>query len=126
GHDLALRQMPMAHQPRPAIGSQLVGVVAEKACNLGLYSVRQQRSRAIAQNLCQRIAESPWLGELDHIILGHGVSLLWWRSGGFRTPPRSAAALPLHPVTNFRAQLPAAGGPRRGGALRGCATRPPR
>jgi hypothetical protein len=32
-----------------AISSQLVGVVAEKACNLGLHSVRQQRSRAIAQ-----------------------------------------------------------------------------
>jgi hypothetical protein len=63
----------MAHQPRPAISSQLVGVVAEKACSLGLHSVRQQRSRAIAQNLCQRIAESPWLGELDHIILGHGL-----------------------------------------------------
>jgi hypothetical protein len=70
----------MAHQRRPAISSQpLVGVLAEKTCNLGL----QQRVRTIAQNLGQQIAESPWLGELDHTILGHGVSLLWWTSGGF-------------------------------------------
>jgi hypothetical protein len=31
----------MAHHPRPAVSSQLVDVVAKKACNLGLYSVRQ-------------------------------------------------------------------------------------
>ena len=41
GYDLALGQMPMAHQPRPAVSSQLVGVVAKKACNLGFHSVRQ-------------------------------------------------------------------------------------
>jgi hypothetical protein len=41
GHDLALGQMPMAHQPRPAVSSQLVGVVAKNACNLGLHGVRQ-------------------------------------------------------------------------------------
>jgi hypothetical protein len=75
-------------------------VVAEKACNLGLYSVRQQRSRAIAQNLCQRIAESPWLGKLDHIILGHGVSLLWWRSGGFEHP-HDTPPYPFTPSPTF-------------------------
>jgi len=52
--------------------------------------------------LCQRIGKRPWLGELDHIILGHGVSLIQWRSGGFEQPPRYAA-LPLQAVTNFRA-----------------------
>jgi hypothetical protein len=34
-------QMPVAHQPRPAVSSQLVGVVAKKACNLGLHGMRQ-------------------------------------------------------------------------------------
>jgi hypothetical protein len=57
-----------------------------EARNLGLHSVRQRRSRAMAQNLCQRIGKRPWLGELDHRILGHGVSLLQWRSGGFEHP----------------------------------------
>jgi hypothetical protein len=101
GHDLALGQMPMAHQPRPAISSQLVGVVAEKACNLGLHSLRQQRSRAIAQNFCQRIAESLWLGNL--------ITLSWvmaYHSFGGEVEasntPRYAAS-PRHAVTNFRA-----------------------
>jgi hypothetical protein len=99
----------MAHQPRPAISSQLVGVVAEKACNLGLHSVRQQRSRAIAQNLCQRIAESPSLGELDHIILGHGVSLLWWRSGGFEHP-HDTPPYPFTPSPTFAHSSSRSGG----------------
>src|SRR5882724_1426700 len=100
--------MPMAHQPRSAISSQLVGVVAEKAGNLGLHSVHQQRSRAIAQNLCQRIAESPWLGELDHFILGHGVSLLWWRSGGFEHP-HDTPPYPFTPSPTFVHSSPRAG-----------------
>ena len=36
-------------------------------------------------------SEGPWLGELDHVTVGHGVSLLHWRSGGVEhhhdTPP---------------------------------------
>src|SRR6266700_925656 len=44
------------------------------------------RSRAIAQNLSQRISKSSWLGELENVTLAHGVSLLRWRSGGFKHP----------------------------------------
>jgi ATP-dependent DNA ligase len=55
----------------------------------------------VAQNLGQRIGKSSWLGELEDVSVGHGVSLLRWRSGRLRTPPRYAA-LPLHAVTNFR------------------------
>jgi hypothetical protein len=36
GHDLALGQMPMAHQPAVAIIGQLIGMTAEEARNLGL------------------------------------------------------------------------------------------
>jgi len=49
GHDLALGRLPVAHQPRPAIIGQLVGMAAEEARNLGLHGLRQQRSRAVAQ-----------------------------------------------------------------------------
>src|SRR5436190_17727198 len=42
--------------------------------------------RSVAQNLSERIGESPWLSELDDVSVGHGVSLLWWRSGGFEHP----------------------------------------
>jgi len=91
----------VAHQPLAAILGQLVGVATEKGCDLGLDGLRQQRSRAVAQNLSQRIGKSSWLGELENVSVGHGVSLLQWRSGGVEhphdTPPSS-----LHAVTNFR------------------------
>src|SRR5260221_1416801 len=63
GHDLALGQMPVAHQPLAAVICQLVGMAAHKSRNLGLDRLRQQRSRAIAQNLGQRIGKRSWLGE---------------------------------------------------------------
>src|SRR5712664_4694515 len=78
--------MPVAHQPLMAISGQLGGMIAEKGCNFRLHGLRQQRSRAVAQHLGQRVGKRPWLGELDHIILGHGVSLLRWRSGGVEHP----------------------------------------
>jgi transposase len=58
--------------------------------------------RGTLRNFGQRIGKSSWLGELENVIVGHSVSLLRWRSGRLRTPPRYAA-LPLHAVTNFRA-----------------------
>ena len=50
------------------------------ARDLRLDSVRQQRSRAVAQNFGQQIGKSSWLAELEIRY----------------------AALPLHGVTNFR------------------------
>src|SRR5208282_746390 len=78
--------MPVTHQPSVTIIGKFVGMAAEEARNLGLHGMRQQRSRAIAQNLGQWVRKRPWLGQLDDIILGHGVSLLWWRSGGVEHP----------------------------------------
>ncbi len=86
GHDLALGQMSVAHQPLATIVGELVGMVAQQGRNLGLNRLRKQRSRAVAQNLGQRIGESSWLGELENVSVGHGVSLLRWRSGGFEHP----------------------------------------
>ena len=51
-----------------------------------LDGLRQQRSCAVAQHLSQRVAKSSWLGQLQNVSLGHGVSLLRWRSGGFEHP----------------------------------------
>jgi transposase-like protein len=47
--------MSVAHQPLATVLGQLVGMTAEQGCNLGLDSLRQQRSRVVAQNLGQRI-----------------------------------------------------------------------
>src|SRR6266550_2698451 len=78
--------MPMAHHPAVAIIGQLVGITAEEPRNLGLHSLRQQRPRAVPQNLRQWVGKRSWLRQLDDIILGHGVSLLQWRSGGVEHP----------------------------------------
>src|SRR5260370_35997387 len=76
----------MAHESLATVVGQLVGMGAEQGCNLGLDGLRQQRSRAVAQNLGQRISKSSWLGELENVSVGHGVSLLRWRSGGPNNP----------------------------------------
>jgi hypothetical protein len=76
-------------------------MVAEEARNLGLHSVRRRRSRAMAQNLCQRIGKRPWLGSLITLswVTPYHSFIEKWR---LRTPSRYAA-LPLQAVTYFRA-----------------------
>ena len=86
GHDLAPWQMPVTDQPLAAVVGQVVGMGAEQGGNLGLDGLRQQRSRAVAQHLGQRIGKSSWLGELESVSLGHGVLLFRWRSGGVEYP----------------------------------------
>jgi hypothetical protein len=76
----------MAHEPLATVVDQLLSMGAEQGCNLGLDGLRQQRSRAVAQNLGQRISKSSWLAELENVNVGHGVSLLRWRSGGSNNP----------------------------------------
>jgi len=100
GHDLPLGQMPVTDQPLAAVLGQLVSMTGEQGCSLGLDCLGQQRSRAVAQHRGQRISKSSWLGELENVSFGHGVSLLRWRSGASNTP--RYAALPPYAVTNFR------------------------
>src|SRR5262249_48614722 len=92
--------MPVAHQPPPAIIGKLVGMAAEQARHLGLNRLRQKRSRAVAQNLGQRIGKSSWLRELENISLSHGVSLLRWRSGGLEHP-HDTPPYPFTPSPTF-------------------------
>jgi hypothetical protein len=100
GHNLALGQMSVAHEPPVAVVGQLVGMDAEQGCYLGLDGLRQQRSRAVAQNLGQRVRKSSWLAELENVSLGHGVSLLRWRSGGFEHP-HDTPPYPFMPSPTF-------------------------
>ena len=48
----------------------------QQSRDLGLDGLRQKRPRA--NNLGRRIGKSSWLGQLERINLGHGVSLLRW------------------------------------------------
>src|SRR4051794_35473718 len=95
GHDLALRPMPVAHQPLAAVFGVLVSVAGKEGGDLRLDGLRQQRSRARAQNFGERVGELGWLDQLDDIILDHRVSLLCWRSGGLEHPHDT----PPYPLT---------------------------
>src|SRR6516225_6187029 len=98
GHDVALWKMAMAHHALMARLGLEIGMLCEKLSNLRLDRLGQQRSRAAAQDLCQGVGENPWLGELDDVTVGHGVSLLHWRSGGVEhhhdTPPYPVSPSP--------------------------------
>src|SRR5216683_5370554 len=75
-------------------------MVAKEACNLGLHGMRQQRSCAVAQNLSQWINKCAWLGKLENVSVGHGVSLLQWRSGGVEHP-HDTPPYPVMPSPTF-------------------------
>ena len=92
--------MPVAHKPLVAAVGQLVGMAAEQGRDFGLNRLHQQRSRAVAQNLGQRISKSPGCESwktLVSVTAYHSFGEKWRR----QAPPRYAA-LPLHAVTNFR------------------------
>src|SRR6266550_3192820 len=61
-------------------------MLGEEFGHLGLDRLRQQGARSVAQHLGKRVGERPWLKQLDDVSIGHGVSLLCWRSGGSNTP----------------------------------------
>src|SRR5499427_7255073 len=98
GHDLALWKMAMADHALMALLGLEIRMLCEKLSNLRLDRLGQQRTRAAAQHLCQGVGEDPWLGELDDVTVGHGVSLLHWRSGGVEhhhdTPPYPVSPSP--------------------------------
>lgn len=85
--------------------------VVEERCNFRLNRLRQQRSRAVAPNLSQRIGKSFWLGKLENASLGRGVSLLRWGGGGVEysrdVPPypfMSSPTLPAAPKGTIKLQ----------------------
>src|ERR1700730_14567153 len=86
--------MPVANQPLLAFLCQKVRMSVEEIGNLGLDGLRQKLPRTTAQNFRQRILKCTWLGELNDIILGHGVSSL---SGKWRLEHPHDTPSPLIP-----------------------------
>ena len=85
-HHLAFRQVPVPdHAAQTSSGLQ-IDMLGEEFAYLGLDRLGQQGARAVAQHRGERIGERPWLKQLDDVSIGHGVSLLCWRSGGANTP----------------------------------------
>src|SRR6476661_4555789 len=98
--------MAVADDPLLARLGLQIGMLCEKLSNLRFDRLGQQRTRAIAQDLGQGIGKGPWLGELDHVTVGRGVSLLHWRSGGVEhhrdTPPYPVTPSPTSGHSSFR------------------------
>src|SRR5712672_366747 len=61
-------------------------MLAEKVCDLGLDRLGEKGTCPVAQDFCELIVEDSWLNQLDDVIVGHGISLLRWRSGGVKHP----------------------------------------
>ena len=93
-------QVPMAdHAAEPSRGLQ-IDMLGEEFGDLGLDRLGQQGARSVAQHLGERVGKRPWLKQLDDVSIGHGVSLLCWRSGGANTPT-IRRLLPLSPSPTF-------------------------
>jgi len=88
------------NQALPAVIGALVGMFPKKAGYFGFNSLSKQRSRAVAQNVGQSIGESPWLNHSKNVSVGHGVSLLRWRSGGVKHP-HDTPPYPFMPSPTF-------------------------
>src|SRR5437868_4365459 len=61
-------------------------MLAEKVCDLGLDRLGEKGTCPVAQDFCELIVEDSWLNQMDDVIVGHGISLLRWRSGGVKHP----------------------------------------
>ena len=76
----------MADDALVAVLGLQIGMLAEKVCDLGLDRLGEQGTRPVAQDFGELIVEDSWLNQLDDVIVGHGISLLRWRSGGVKHP----------------------------------------
>src|SRR5712675_211642 len=99
GHHLALRQVTVADDALVAVPGLQIGMLAEKVRDLGLDRLGQKGTCPVAQDFCELIVEDSWLNQLDDVIVGHGISLLWWRSGGVKHPhDMPPSRFPLSPT----------------------------
>ena len=93
--------MTMADDALAAVCGLQVGMLAENVRDLGLDCLGQQGTRSMTQDFGELVVDDSWLNQLDNVIFGHGISLLPWRSGGVKHPPRYAA-FPIPAVTDFQ------------------------
>src|SRR3954452_2922265 len=89
GHDLALGQVTVAHQPLTSIVGELVGVALEKPGHLRCDSLGQKRAGTAAQHLSQRVGMPGW--ESWKTLLSVTAYHSFGGEVEARTPPRYAA-----------------------------------
>src|SRR5215470_913181 len=82
----ALRQMAVAHNALAAVLALEISMLGEKIRDLGLDRLRQQPASPLPQDFGELIVKGSWLNQFEHVIVGHGISLLRWRSGVVKQP----------------------------------------
>src|SRR5262249_2606590 len=78
--------MAVAHNALAAILGLEIRMLGEKIRDLGLDRLRQQRASPLPQDFGELIVKGSWLNQFEHAIVGHGISLLQWRSGVVKQP----------------------------------------
>src|SRR5215469_7751884 len=78
--------MAVANNALAAIFGLQINVHGEKTRDFSLYGLSQQRACTLPQDFGELILKGSWLNQFEHVIVGHGISLLRWRSGGFKHP----------------------------------------
>src|SRR5712672_2187763 len=110
GHHLALRQVTVADDALVAVPGLQIGMLAEKVRDLSLDRFGEKGTCPVAQDFCELIVEDSWLNQLDDVIVGHGISLLWWRSGGVKHPhDMPPSRFPLSPTFGDSSRILAPG-----------------
>src|SRR5262249_11764842 len=78
--------MAVAHNALAAILGLEISMPGKKIHDLGLDRLRQQRASPLPQDFGELIVKDSWLNQFEHVIVGHGISLLQWRSGVVKQP----------------------------------------
>ena len=78
--------MAVADNPLAAILGPEFSMPGKEIRDLGLYRLCQQAARTLPEDFGELIVKGSWLNQLEHVIIGHGISLLRWRSGGVKHP----------------------------------------
>jgi len=68
--------MAVANNALAAIFGPEITMLGEKIRDLGLYGLSQQRARALPQDFGELVVKGSWLNQLEHVIVGRGISLL--------------------------------------------------
>jgi hypothetical protein len=112
--------MAVPNEALAAIFGLQVSVLGEKIGDLSIHGLSQQRARALPQDFGELIVKGSGLNQLERAIVGHGISLLRWRSRGvkhfddmppFRFAPSSTfddsstTAVPRRPCITTRLSL---------------------
>ena len=78
--------MPVPDDAPAAVVGLQIGGRGQKLGHFRFDRLGQKRPRPIAQNLGQPVGQNLWLNQFDNVIVGHGISLFRWRSGGSNAP----------------------------------------